>query len=150
MRIYIMQITVDERSFDATEDKEYKKLGGSGSVGYSFLSLKLGGEGSEEKRIETGNSWDVKISFKVRSVQINRPWLDLSALKIENYRIPGLAPGAWSTGVLDSSNKGSFPLLTTQMIVAKDITVTAAKFSQEITNSLTKFDAKVGVGVIVS
>ena len=145
-----MQITVDQNSFDETQNREYKKLGGSVSVGYSFLSLKLGGEGSQEKRIETGDSRGVKISFKVRSVEINRPWLDPSALKVEKWRLPGLSPGAWSTGVLDSSNKGSFPLLTTQMIVAKDITVTAAKFSREVTDSLTKFDATVGVGVIVS
>ena len=145
-----MQITVDQNSFDETQNREYKKLGGSVSVGYSFLSLKLGGEGSQEKRIETGDSRGVKISFKVRSVEINRPWLDPSALKVEKWRLPGLSPGAWSTGVLDSSNKGSFPLLTTQMIVAKDITVTAAKFSREVTDSLTKFDATVDVGVIVS
>ena len=141
---------MDENSFDARQDREYKKLGGSVSAGYSFLSLMLGGEGSQEHRIEIGNSRDVKISFKVHSVQINRPWLDPSALKINKWIIPGLAPDAWSTGVLDSSNKGSFPLLTTQLIVAKDITVTAAKFSREVTDSLTKFDANVGVGVIVS
>ena len=145
-----MQITVNEKSSDATQSREYKKLGGSVSVGYSFLSLKLGGEGSKEQRIGTGDSRGVTISFKVRSVEINRPWVDPSALKIDKWRLPGLAAGGWSTGLLDSSNKGSFPLLTTQMIVAKDITVTAAKFSKEVTDSLTKFDAKVGVGVIVS
>ena len=145
-----MQITVDEKSFDATQSREYKRLGGSVSVGYSFLSLKLGGEGSQEKRIETGDSRGVTISFKVRSVEINRPWVDPSALKVEKWILPGLSSGAWSTGVLDNSNKGSFPLLTTQMIVAKDITITAAKFSKEVTDNLTKFDAKVGVGVIVS
>ena len=145
-----MQITVDENSFDATQDREYKKLGGSVDVGYSFLGIKVGGEGSEEKKISTGDSRGVKISFKVRAVEISRPWLDPSVLKVENWIVPGLAKGAWSTGVLNSSNKGVFPLLTTQLIVAKDITVTAAKFSQEVTDSLTKFDAKVGVGVIVS
>jgi len=67
---------------------------------------------------------DVKISLKVRAVQINRPWFDMSLLHNENYTIPGETPGSWSTGVLDKDNKGSFPLLSTQMIVAKDITVT--------------------------
>ena len=145
-----MQITVDENSFDATQDSKYKKLGGYVDVGYDFLGIKAGGEGSQEKKISTGDSRGIKISFKVRSVQINRRWLDPSALKIQKWVVPGLAPGAWSTGILDKSNTGSFPLLSTQMIVAKDIKVTADKFSQEITDSLKKFDAKVGVGIIVS
>ena len=143
---------MDQNSFDATQDREYKKLGGSVDVGYSFLGIKAGGEGSEEKKISTGDSRNVKITFQVRSVQINRPWFDPSVFAIQNnyYVVPGVGPGSWSTGVLDSSNKVVFPLLTTQLIVAKDITITADKFSQEITDSLTKFDAKVGVGIVVS
>ena len=69
---------------------------------------------------------DVKISFKVRAVQINRPWLDLGVLNNRNYTIYGEDSGSWSTGELDANNNGSFPLLTTQMIVAKDIAVTAS------------------------
>ena len=145
-----MQITVDQNSFDATQDREYKKLGGTVDVGYSFLGIKAGGEGSKEKKISTGDSRNVKITFQVRSVQINRPWFDPSVFALQKYVVPGVGPGSWSTGVLDSSNKGVFPLLTTQLIVAKDITITADKFSKEVTDSLTKFDAKVGVGIVVS
>lgn len=145
-----MQITVDENSFKASQDSTYKKLGGSVDIGYSFLGIKPGGEGSQEKKISTKDSRGVKISFKVRSVQIHRPWVDPTALKIQKWVVPGLTPGAWSTGVLDKSNTGLFPLLPTQLIVAKDIKVTADKFSQEVTDSLTKFDAEIGVGIVVS
>ena len=69
---------------------------------------------------------DVNISLKVRTVQINRPWIDTSILKFRNYTIDGEDPGSWSTGELDADNNGSFPLLPNQMIVAKDITVTAS------------------------
>ena len=69
---------------------------------------------------------DVKISFKIRAVEIFRPWFDRAILKNKNYKIFGEGPESWSTGDLDASNKGSFPLLSTQMIVAKDITVTAS------------------------
>lgn len=125
-------------------------MGGSVSVGYSFLGIKAEGSASNERKVETGDSRDVKISFKVRSVQINRPWLDLSALRIENYKIPGERPGTWSTGELNSTNDGSFPLLTTQMIVAKDIKITASRFSREVTDTLKRFDGSAQVGVIVS
>ena len=68
---------------------------------------------------------DVKISLNISAVQIYRPWLDLSVLR-KNFKYPGMPSGSWSNGKLDSSNTGVFPLLTTAMIVAKDITVTAS------------------------
>ena len=74
----------------------------------------------------TGEYSDVKISLKVRTVQISRPWLDTSILKNRNFTIDGEPPGSWSTGELSADNKGSFPLLSTQMIVARDIIVTAS------------------------
>ena len=69
---------------------------------------------------------DVKISLKIRTVLISRPWLEISMLSNRNFTIDGGDPGSWSTGELNANNKGSFPLLSTQMIVAKDITVTAS------------------------
>jgi len=50
----------------------------------------------------------------------------MSLLHNENFKIPGERPGSWSTGVLDKYNTGSFPLLSTEIIVAKDVTVTTA------------------------
>ncbi len=97
-----------------------------------------------------GNSLDVKIDLKVRSVQINRPWIDLSALNIRDWTIPGVKSGAWSTGVIDSSNNGSFPLLSTQMIVAKDITITGTKLSQELQRTVKAFNPSIDNAVIVS
>ena len=79
--------------------------------------------GSITKYHSLNKQSDVKISFKVRAVQINRPWLDLSVL---NYTVSSERTGSWSTGELSADNKGTFPLLSTQMIVARDITVTAS------------------------
>ena len=69
---------------------------------------------------------DVEISLKYRSVQIIRPWLVLSVLNNKLIKIPGHDAKSWSTGELNASNKGWFPLLTTRMIVAKDIRVTSS------------------------
>ena len=120
----------------------------------SFISLQYpdepDSESSVEKRIEIGESQDVKINLKVRSVQIGRPWIDLSVLEHRNWRIPGEGSNFWSTGVLDSSNKGTFPLLSTEMIVAKDISVTATEFTEEIVEHFKSFDPSVGSTVLVS
>ena len=51
----------------------------------SFISLQypdeLDSESSVEKRIEIGESQDVKINLNVCSVQIDHPWIDLSVLE---------------------------------------------------------------------
>ena len=141
---------MNEHSKDEFQSKEYKKLVTESSGGSWFLSVSSKTTHTEKKYFETGDSRDVQISFKVRSVQINRPWVEPAAFTVENYIIPGVSPGAWSTGVLDSSNKGVFPLLTTQLIVAKDIKITAAKFSKEIIDTLNKFETSTQVGVLVS
>ena len=167
-----MQITVDPRTRDnENQSGLYKLLGGEPDVplyfgvdqhtpiemrGANLIDLDLTNflqirrKGVQEKKVDIGNSQDVRIDLKVRSVQINRPWIDLSALKIQDWRIPGEGPGAWSTGVLDSSNNGSFPLLSTRMIVARDITVTASCFSKEIISTLKAFDPTVESAELVS
>ena len=122
---------------DDSMSEKYKRLGGKSLTTTSDLIDLVDGDSQDVKigddqDVKVGDSQDVKINLKVRSVQINRPWIDFSALNIHNWRIPGVESGAWSTGVLDSSNNGSFPLLSTQMIIAKDITITGTKFSQEL------------------
>ena len=88
------------------------------------MYTKLGG--SVKKYYSLNKRSDFEIKFKVRAVQISRPWLDLSILRNKNYTISGEDSGSWSTGELNADNKGSFPLYITQIIVAKDITVTAS------------------------
>ena len=100
-------------------------------------------------RPSTGNNQNVTIDLKVRSVQIHRPWIDLSALNIHGWTIPGVKSGAWSTGVIDSSNNGSFPLLSTQMIVAKDITITGTKLSQELEHTVKAFNPSIDNSLLV-
>ena len=125
-------------------------MGGAAGVSYAFIGVRGQAEGKMEKEIAADGSRDLNLSFKVRSVQINRPWLDLSALKVQNYNIPGEKAGSWSTGEVNSKNDGSLPLISTQMIVARDITVTASKFNQEIIETMKHFDASAKVGFMVS
>ena len=152
-----MQITVDQHTLDDEhQSKEYKKLGGMqnaylSSSFASFIQLE-GGAGLKVRKVKIGDSQDdIKtITLKVRSVQINRPWIDLKPLRNKQWKIPGDGQGSWSTGVLDGGNNGSFPLLSTHMIVAKDIAVTASKSSKEINDTLKTFNPSVGSMLMVS
>ena len=94
----------------------------SGSVGGGFS--KKNGNSSLTKE-----GSDLKISFKVRKVIIQRPWLEPAILRYSTLGIKGLDKGTWSTGKLDKSNEGSFPLLPTACIVAKDVVIQAKSFS---------------------
>ena len=103
------------------------------------------------------DSTNIVISFKGKTVRIIRQWLDTSLLGYDNITIAGAKAGHWSTGVMEPTNKGVFPLLLTAYIVAKDISITANNFSQKLQDSfdklITSADAKVatiGLGVIQS
>lgn len=95
----------------------------SGSVGGGFS--KRNGNSSL-----TQEGSDLKITFKVRKVIIERPWLEPAILQYSTLGIKGLDKGKWSTGTLDKTNVGSFPVLPTACIVAKDIEIKANSFSE--------------------
>ena len=46
--------------------------------------------------------------------------------------------GKWSNGSLKPDNKGCFPLLPTACIVAKDVVISAASFSESFEKSMTE------------
>ena len=73
----------------------------------------------------------LEISFKVRKVVINRPWVEEELLHYPTIGIKGLGEGSWSSGELDDkTNKGSFPILPTAFVVAKDVKITADSYSK--------------------
>ena len=138
-------------SGDRTQNDYYLKLGGSAGVSYGFISVDVNGDGKMDKHVSTQGSTNIKISAKVRDVQINRPWLNRAVMDLDNFSVPGYdTPGSWSTGEVSSSNKGAMPMISTKLIVAKEIKVTADKFSKEISDTLKSFDAGVKVGLLVS
>ena len=72
----------------------------------------------------------VQLSLKVCAVEIKRPWLDAhltTALGNGNFKVPGDKAGSWSSGELSNENKGSFSLLSKQMIVGKNFRITASE-----------------------
>jgi len=69
------------------------------------------------------------ISFKVCRVSIERPWLKLALLSTKNWWMFGTPAGMYSTGTAEN-NAGMFPLLTTSLIVIRDLKITA-NWSQE-------------------
>lgn len=64
-----------------------------------------------------------QVSFKFTRVNLIRPWLALSLLKLNGWGVQGMGPGYLSNG-LSADNDGTFALLPTAMIVVRDLSIT--------------------------
>lgn len=82
---------------------------------------------------------EISISFKGRIIEIVRPWLDTSLLAYNNITLAGAEEAQWSTGVMDRSNNGTFPLLPTNFVAVKYVTITGNKFSNQMKDTFDKF-----------
>lgn len=109
------------------KEDTFSKLSTEFEASYSALfvsaSVKGGFSSNNEKSSLTEKGKGLKISFKVRKVTIQRPWLDPIVLCYPTLGMKGMEAGAWSSGDLNKSNKGQFPLLPTAMVVAKDVEI---------------------------
>ena len=76
----------------------------------------------------TNGSSNLKITFKLRKVDICCPWMDACIFQYSSIGIKGLKACSWSTGECDAKNNyGTSPLLPTQFIVARDVEISAEK-----------------------
>ena len=101
-------------------------LSGALSTSNAGLELPKSADHGKENFDLTTEDSNPEISFKIRKVSIIRPWLDTKLLEFPKLGINGKPASTWSTGTLDpSKNKGEFPLLPTDMVLAKDIMIRA-------------------------
>ena len=54
----------------------------------------------------------------------------------------------WSTGQIHGNNDGVFPLMSTQIVVAKNITLRATKFNDKFKQSLVNFDSSTEIKLV--
>jgi hypothetical protein len=105
-------------------------------VFFSFES-----EGKKTVKTTSENEKGLRISFKVKTVDIVRPWMDTSLLDYNSLSLVDASKGQWSTGEMNPANSGSFPLLPTSMVLAADISVTATSFSSQTRDVFEQYSA---------
>jgi hypothetical protein len=66
----------------------------------------------------------VELSFQYRVIGLQRPWLRAHLCQLGGWAIPGLPAGGLSNGKPES-NPGILPVLTTRMLVVRNLTVKA-------------------------
>jgi len=145
-----MQITVTSSTDNQVEREKYNTLNAEGKVDYDFFSVGADYSTKDRKKFTSKDSLNIQITFEMATIQINRPWFDLSILRKPDLTIPGLPAGGWSTGEVKPSNGGSMPLLNTKMVLVRNVTISATKFSQAITDTLKQTDWSTHVGIFVS
>ena len=89
----------------------------------------------------TSDNTNLVFSFEVKKVAINRPWMDTNLFQYTNVGIKGLKAGSWSSGELDAEkNNGSFPLLPTHFLVAKNIRISAHEDDEKLRDIFNSVD----------
>ena len=129
------QVTITQSHTYQSSHQTYSQVSAESqaSFGGLFYSGSVSG-GFSKKEGNTSLSQSgsaVVITFKVRKVVVQRPWLETLLLNYPTIGIKGLGKQSWSTGQLEaSSNKGQFPLLPTAFVVAKDVAISAKSYSE--------------------
>ena len=114
-----------------------------------MCSAKVSHSTETESKDTSVKAKDLAITFMVRKVKINRPWLETSMFNYKTIGISGLEAKSWSTGTLDSKqNNGQFPLLPTAMVVAKDVCIHFGDLSFDSSTKTTKHSTSVGISVV--
>lgn len=129
-----LQVTITQtHKYEAAHDT-YSNVSAEAGASYGGLFYHGGGSGGFDRK--AGNSSLTKkgsnfsLTFKVRKVIINRSWMDPSLLLYTTIGIKGIPVGAWSSGELSATqNHGTFPLVPTAYVVAKDVTLKAESYS---------------------
>lgn len=147
----LTQITVYQSKLNKSSNSSFSKLSVEVEGSYAGLVSVSGGYSSEKSSSSlTEEGSELKISFKVRKVTINRPWMDLAVLHYPIVGVKGLESASWSNGELDAhSNNGSFPLLPTTMIVAKDVEISSKSFSKSFHDAMSSQSMHASVKVLI-
>ena len=142
-----LQVVIEQKDTNSETSQTFSSVSAQAeaSAEASYGGLFYSGSASGGFNRSHGNSSlakegsDLKIAFKVRKVLIQRPWLEPNLFRYPTIGIKGLNDSSWSSGELNSkTNKGSFPLLPTVMVVAKDVVISARSFSDAASSSFSK------------
>lgn len=149
---FITQVVITQGHKYETEHNVFNKISAEADEAYGGLLqsgsasaglFKLSGNSSLTKK-----GSNLKISFKVRKVLIQRPWFQPNLMQYPALGIRGMTKGSWSTGQLDfQENKGIFPILPTAFVVARDVEISADSYSDIAESSFLELHADDSVKV---
>lgn len=133
---------------DQTKSDYYEKYGGKTSFDAGLWTFNASGGHTTEGQTGTSSSTNMKISFKLGNIQIQRPWMETSFFKLNNWYLQDQPKGAISAGKAPNNDDLLLPQFPVQFFVARDIKISAewSDSDLEIIKQATEGNASIGWG----
>lgn len=141
-------IEVSHRVTDMTVTDYYEAYGGGASFGWGLWSVGGSGGQTRQEHTEHSTATDVEISFRLGSIQIQRPWMDMTFFKLGGWYLTGQSKGVISSGIAPNTDERILPQIPVQILVARDINISAtwSDREREIINESRSGSASIGYG----
>lgn len=150
-KMYI-KIVINSSSTKNIKTSKYLAAGGETSIKVGWFANDTSAEYKKSEEHEDKESSVTGIEMEIASVKIERPWLNERLFSLGNWKIDGQSIGSISDGTfiknengVIKSNQGSIPLITKNMIIARNVKLTG-KFSKDLRDKMTQ-DVKAATSV---
>jgi hypothetical protein len=129
-----VQVSFDQRSAtSAAADSQFGQFHIDGKLGPRVTDGLASVSDAPERRISIASesSATYKFAFEIAKVRIERPWLDLTLLDIEELALKGVSRHAWSDGspFFAQRRQFLFKLLPTAMIIARNVRIASSSLA---------------------
>ena len=140
------EMTISSGSVKTSEHSDFQKTGVEAQASWGLWSVG-GGFDKEDSHVSTSkDTSDLSVSFKFVRVDIVRPWLNFLLFAVAGWDLTGQNIGSLSNGGPKSALTGTFPLLATSFIAARNVRI-SAKWTHEDSSLITsKLSAKASFG----
>ncbi|ASB61179.1 hypothetical protein SC22_11450 [Bacillus sp. A053] len=141
-------IEVSHRVKDLTVTDYYESYRVGASFGWGLWSVGGSGGHTTQEHTEHSTSTDVEICFKIGSIQIERPWMDMTFFKLGGWYLSGQKAGVISSGRAPNTDAEILPQMPVQILVAREIEIKASwsEREKEIIKEATSGGASIGYG----
>ncbi|MFY0576296.1 hypothetical protein ACN28S_19775 [Cystobacter fuscus] len=119
-------VELNSNEIHTSSSSSFGSWNAGGSLNFGLFSIGGGGGRSWSNHTLHQDTTNLRLSFQFARVDIRRSWLKENLLTTTGWRVEGRGKNGYSTGDVDRSNTGVFPLLPVAFIVARQVRATAS------------------------
>ncbi|MDY6932560.1 MAG: hypothetical protein SVJ22_11685 [Halobacteriota archaeon] len=118
-------ISIDSNDLHTDDKSFWTRVDGKTKFDLGIFSTKADVEGKVHYTKLSTETKNLKLQTEIAGIQVIRSWYDGQILSLNDWKVPGVSRNGYSTGKIESSNKGSFPLLTTKAVLIRNLSIIA-------------------------
>ncbi|CAA7194672.1 hypothetical protein D1631_14670 [Chryseobacterium nematophagum] len=139
-------IVEGESNYDYSKSVHNWGAAGGFSLGIFSIGAKAGGK-HEKTKINTDYT-NMKISFKLGKVRVERGWFSQQFIESKYWKLHEQSPQALNGDIIsDGKGKGLMPSIITELIIAKDVSLDFANNSTAFTDVKNSVNSGAAVGI---